>query len=121
MKKQALVTRDSLQTMLDQADDVKRQHIIGRALVALFERQTQDEKAVNDTKVLNNVGFQACDAKSGSLTAKTYLKRKALEAWQVEKWTRRQASGYARICKYAGQLNEVALAKRQLNLEMEKC
>lgn len=118
MKKQVIVTRESLQAMLDQADAVKRQHIIGRALVVLFERQTQDEKAVNDTKVLNNIGFQACDAKSGSLTAKTYLKRKALEAWQVEKWTRRQASGYARICKYAGQLNEAALEKRQKQLTL---
>lgn len=113
MKKQVLVTRDSLQKMLDNADAVKRQHIVGRALVALFERQTEDEKRVNDTKVHNNIGFQGCDAKGGSITAKTYLARRSLENWQVERWTRKGANGYARLCKYAGQLNEIAVAKAQ--------
>lgn len=116
MKKQVIVTRDSLQKMLDNADAVKRQHIVGRALVALFERQTQDEQRVNDTRILNNLGFQGCDAKSGSITAKTYLKKRSLEDWQVEKWLKKGANGYARLCKYAGQLNEIAVAKAQKEL-----
>lgn len=113
MKKQVLVSRDSLQRMIDNADAVKRQHIIGRALVALFERQTEDEKRDNTTKLDNNVGFAGCDSKSGSLTAKSYLKNKGLATWQVEKWTARQKNGFARICKYAGQLNEIAIMKAQ--------
>lgn len=113
MKKQVIVTRESLQAMLDNADDVKRQHIVGRALVALFDRQTQDEKRVNDTRLHNNIGFQGCDAKSGSITAKTYLARGELADWQVERWTRRGSTGFSRICKYAKQLNEIAIAKAQ--------
>jgi hypothetical protein len=93
-------------------------HIVGRALVALFDRQTQDEKAVNDTNKLNTVGFSAADAKSGSLTAKFYLKHNRLEDWQVEKWTR-LIKGYARLCKYARQLNDVAVRKAQAKLQVQ--
>ena len=116
MKKQVIVTRDSLQRMLDNADAVKRQHIVGRALVALFDRQTEDEQRDNQTKLDNNIGFAGCDSKSGSITAKTYLKKRSLEGWQVEKWLKKGANGYARICKYAGQLNEIAVAKAQREL-----
>ena len=113
MKKQTIVTRESLQAMLDQADQAKRQHIIGRALVALFERQTQAEQASNHTQVDNGVGFAGCDSRSGSITAKTYLKNKSLQDWQVERWMKRGANGFARICKYAGQLNEIAINKAE--------
>lgn len=116
MKKQVIVTRESLQAMLDNADAVKRQHIVGRALVALFARQTESEQADNTTKVNNNVGFAGNDSKSGSITAKTYLKRKELADWQVEKWTKPQANGFARLCKYHTQLNEIALRKKQKEL-----
>jgi hypothetical protein len=116
MKKQVIVTRDSLQKMLDNADAVKRQHIVGRALVALFERQTAAEQADNVTKEDNGVGFAGCDSIGGSLTAKSYLKNKTLQAWQVEKWMKRGSNGYARLCKYAGQLNEIAVAKAQKEL-----
>ena len=111
MKKQPIVTRESLQSMLDNADVVKRQHVVGRALVALFDRQTQAEQLSNGTIADNNIGFAGGDARGGSLTAKTYLKRRSLEEWQVEKWTRRQANGFSRLCKYAKQLNEIATAK----------
>jgi hypothetical protein len=118
MKKQALVTRESLQQMINNADSVKIQHIVGRALVALFERQTEAEKSDNTTKVNNNVGFAGCDSIGGSLTAKTYMRRKALEAWQVEKWTRIASNGFPRICKYASQLNEIAMEKQQRRLDL---
>jgi hypothetical protein len=106
----AIVTRQSLQSMLDKADDVKRQHIIGRALIVLFERQTEAEKVTNDTKEDNGVGFAGCDAKSGTLTAKYFLKHRSLLPWQVNAWMKRSKAGYARICKYHSQLNEAAEA-----------
>jgi hypothetical protein len=106
-----IVTRTSLQTMIDQADDIKVQHVIGRALVALFQRQTESEKSTNDTHNENDIGFSGADAKSGSLTAKYYLKHKKLEQWQIEKWTKRSKNGYARLTKYHKQLNDVAVRK----------
>lgn len=106
-----IVTRESLQLMLDKASPEKRQHIVGRALVALFERQTASEKSCNDTHDWNKIGFSGADAKSGTLTAKTYLKHKKLLDWQVERWMAPQKNGYARVTKYAAQLNEIALEK----------
>lgn len=105
-----IVTRDSLKAMLEAADDEKRARIIGRALVRLFERQTADEKASDDTNRTNSVGFSNADAKSGSLTAKSFLKRGSLLKWQLEDWMR-PVNGYPRICKYAKQLNDVAVQK----------
>jgi hypothetical protein len=117
-KVQPLVTRESLQRMIDEADAVKRMHIVGRALTALFARQTQAEQADNVTKVDNGVGFAGCDSVGGSLTAKSYLARQALQPWQVEKWTRTGSNGFPRICKYAKQLDEIARARAATQLPL---
>lgn len=100
------ITKESLNAMLLAADAVKRQHIIGRALVRLFERQTSVEQARNDTENKNWVGFSASDAKSGSLTAKYYLKHRKLEDWMVNKWMT-ITNGYPRLCRYSRQLNQI--------------
>jgi hypothetical protein len=107
----AIVTRESLQSMLNTADEARRQQIIGRALVVLFERQTEAEKATNDTKEDNGVGFCGSDAKAGTLTAKYFLKHRTLLDWQVEKWLKRGSNGFARLCKYHAQLNQAAQAR----------
>ena len=94
-------------------DPVKLQHIVGRALVALFKRQTETERTLNDTNVNNNRGFTAGDAKSGSITAKYYIKHKKLESWQIQKWLEGNARGEMRLTKYWRQINEVAAEKAQ--------
>lgn len=106
-----LVTQDSIAALLNDARGYRFvQHVVGRALVALFERQTKDEQAVNDTRVWNAVGFASSDARSGSLTAKSYLKNKSLLDWQVDNWTR-DFRGRPRLCKYHKQLNQIAMEK----------
>jgi len=111
MKKPVIVSRQSLQQMLNTADSTKLQHIVGRALVALFQRQTETEKAGNVTDRDNDVGFTGADARSGSLTAKSYIKNQKLEQWQVDKWIKVQRNGFARLTKYHKQLNEIAIVK----------
>lgn len=106
-----IVSKDSLKDMLMNAPEDKRVRIIGRALVALFDRQTRDEQATNDTKEHNNVGFTGGDARGGSLTAKYFLKHGKLESWQVERWMKVGKSGYPRLCKYHKQLDAIAKAK----------
>lgn len=108
----AIVTRDSLQNMLDSSNADYVMHVVGRALVALFNRQTEGEKATNSTNVDNGIGFAGCDAISGTLTAKSYLKNRKLQDWQVEKWLKRGKNGYSRLSKYHAQLNQVAQAKK---------
>ena len=110
-----IVSQNSLQLMLEAASPEKRVAIIGRALVALFNRQTETEKTINDTTQWNKVGFSGADGKSGSLTAKYYLKHGTLLDWQVERWMKPQRNGYARLCKYHKQLNEIATRKMAVN------
>ena len=105
-----IVTKDNLNQMLQNADAAKRVHIIGRALVALFNRQTQAEQSANTTDNSNGIGFAGSDARSGCLTAKSYIKNRTLQQWQVDKWMT-ESRGYPRICKYAKQLNEIAVEK----------
>ena len=103
-----LVTQESLQAMLDNPDQVYVAHVIGRALAALLNRQTQEEQSSNETRLHNNIGFTGADGRSGSLTAKSYIKRNGLQDWQIERWVKRGKNGFSRLTKYAKQLNEIA-------------
>jgi len=105
------VTRESLNTMLHNENPRYVQTVIGRALWALFLRQTEDEQNSNDTHQNNSIGFSGADGKSGSLTAKYWMKHKRLEDWMVAKWMKPARNGYPRLCKYVKQLNEIAEAK----------
>ncbi len=107
----ALVTHESIEELLnDPRGHEFVQHVVGRAMVALFDRQTEDEKVSNDTREFNTIGFSGADARQGSLTAKYYRKHKKLQDWQVAQWTR-DFRGRPRLCKYHRQLNEIAEAK----------
>jgi hypothetical protein len=108
----AIVTRENLQQMLDNADTQRRIQIVGRALVVLFNRQTEVEQQTNETNNLNGVGFTGADGHSGCLTAKSFLKNRTLADWQVERWLKKDKNGFARLVKYHKQLNEAAEAKR---------
>ena len=117
MSQQVLVTRQSIQNMLNNENRRYVIDVVGRALVAIFNRQTEDEKSSDTTKKVNGVGFTGSDAHSGSLTAKSYLKNKTLQDWQVERWLKvNPKTGFARLCKYHTQLNQIAIEKQnQLN------
>lgn len=120
MSTPALVTRDSIRELLNTPDRQFRVRVIGRALVGLFERQTAQEKSSNHTIINNWVGFAAHDAKSGTLTAKYFLKNKDLLDWQVERWMKIGKTGYPRLCKYHRQLNEIAIAKQSLTPNQDR-
>ena len=110
-KQKQIVTRDTIARMLDNPNRKYVETVIGRALLALLDRQTEDEKRAADTRVWNAVGFSGADARSGTLTAKFYAKHGCLLDWQVNKWTKKGRNGYPRLCKYHKQLNEIALEK----------
>jgi hypothetical protein len=107
----AIVTRDSLTTMIEEANDAKRQAIVGRAMVVIFKNQTDDERVMNATNKDNGVGFTGADARAGSLTAKYFIKHQRLEDWMIDNWTRTNTRGVMRIAKYHKQLNAAAKAK----------
>lgn len=111
MKTTPIVTRDSLQTMLDSNNPAFVSQVIGRGLWGIFQRQTEDEKEINTTNKYNGIGFTGADAFGGSLTAKFWRKHGKLLDWQIAKWTRKGKNGYARLCKYHKQLNEIAIER----------
>ena len=85
---------------------------VARALVVLTERQTADEQASEDTKYLNGQGFRPCHARMGTSMAKFYERTGYLSPKQVAYWRKPQKDGKMRIAIYAGQLLEVAEAKK---------
>lgn len=109
-----LVTKQSLTDMLAAADDAKKVRIVGRALVALFNMQTESERQGDATTNHNGVGFTSCDGRTGSLSAKFFIKHGTLAAWQVKLWTDHTANGFPRICKYSRQLNDIAVERDQM-------
>lgn len=110
-RKTYLVTRDSIRALLSSSNPKLVEATIGRALVVLLNRQTLSESQSNQTEVNNMIGFTGADAKSGSLTAKYWLKHGTLQDWQVQRWTRVGASGYPRLAKYWKQLDNAAKMK----------
>lgn len=108
-KPESIVTRESFMSMLI-ASRERQKKVVGRALVALYKRQTEDEKTSLQTKHDNSRGFSAPDAKSGTLCAKYFLRHGTLQDWQFANWMREE-KGLPRIAKYVRQLNEIALAK----------
>ena len=111
-KPKAIVTRDTIARMLENPNRKYVEAVIGRALLALLDRQTEDEKRAADTREWNAVGFSGADARSGTLTAKFYAKHGCLLDWQVARWSKPAKNGYPRLAKYHKQLNEIAMEKR---------
>ena len=102
------VTRDSLVALLARNPEL----VVGRALVAIFKSgQTESERSGNTAEVFNGIGFSGADARSGSITAKYFIKHGKLLDWQVEQWTKPAKNGYPRLCKYVKQLDAIAQAK----------
>lgn len=104
----ALVTREWVRDYINNQPREKVERMVGRALIALMRRQTEDEQASNITNHSNSRGFSAADARSGTITAKSYLKWGRLKDWQLERWTRVCKNGYPRLAKYARQLDCIA-------------
>lgn len=105
----AIVTKDFLQEKISQ----NPAKVIGRALVAIFNHQTESEKASNATRLSNGVGFTGTDGRIGAITAKYYLKHGTLLDWQIANWLKINRRGEPRILKYANQLNTIANGKIQ--------
>lgn len=90
----------------------QRVAVLGRALVAIWNNQTKEEKDTASTVLRNGRGFTGPNAKLGSRAAETYLSTNTLPDWLARVWLK-EKNGYPRICKYASQLNVIANVNRQ--------
>ena len=106
-----LVTKDSLIRLL--SDERKCAHVVGKALLAIKNRQTTDEIECQGTFIANGIGFSHADAEIGTSMASWYEKTGMLTTKQVAYWTKPIGkTGYPRISKYWRQLNAVAIEKK---------
>jgi hypothetical protein len=106
MKLQKLVTKEWLIAKLDK----NAEHVIGRALVAIYSRQVDEEKS-GITIFANGVGFSKPDANLGTLTAKIFLRSGNVPDKLKRLWLLPNRKNEPRIVKYANQLNEIANQK----------
>jgi len=91
---------------------------IARAVVVLNERQTASEQNAESTINHNGVGFTPADARMGTSMANFYTKRGYLTEKQLAYWKKPNVNGTWRICKYAGQLLDIA--KQKANAMQER-
>ncbi len=77
--------RVKVETVLSRKDKVGM-HAVGRALVHLKNRQTEDEQVSEETKVHNKKGFQPVHARIGTSMANFYEKNGFLTPKQVAYW-----------------------------------
>jgi hypothetical protein len=104
-----IVTKEKLNEMLN--NEEIRMRVIGRALVHLRNRQTQDEQIEEKTKHSNLRGFQPADARMGTSMASYYERFGKLSEKQQSYWMIRNCKGTMRLSKYWRQLDEEAKKK----------
>ena len=93
-------TPEEIRALLDRSLEA-----VERAVVAIYRRQTEDEKEAYETKHHNRVGFAACHAGLGTYYAKWILSGKHLSGSHVERARRM-------VRHYAGQLHQIALTNQ---------
>jgi hypothetical protein len=81
------------------------QKAVERAIVAIYERQTADEKATHSTSKTNGVGFSQYDAEFLSSLAEWIKRGRSLSPRQL-------AIGRNKIKRYHRQLAEIANSKQ---------
>ena len=77
---------------------------VERAVVAIYQRQTDDERERDETRHDNGVGFNAFHAHLGSYYARWILSGRRLSGHHLDKARRMMR-------RYVGQLTEIALQR----------
>lgn len=113
------VTRERLTELIRRGDAVAM-HAIGRALVHLLNRQTNEEQRENTTKHHNDRGFSPADARLGSIHAKYYIRHKCLQPWQIAYWLRVNSKGVPRLSKYWAQIDQEAQKKAAARAQQQQ-
>lgn len=90
-----------------------RVHAVGKALVHLFNRQTEEEQLCETTNRNNGIGFTGAHGEIGTSMAKFYMSRGFLTPKQIDYWQRPVGKlNRPRILMYKKQLLEEAIKKQ---------
>jgi hypothetical protein len=84
-----------------------------RALICIYQRQTEDEQRNRETKHHNTIGFRANDAKYMTMAAQWALRNGTLDDFHMQKVR-------SKIMHYWRQLIEIAEEKNALRARMGK-
>lgn len=109
----AILSLEGIVELLMRDDETGRK-AVGRALLALNERQTNDEQIEGETKYDNKMGFQKCHARRGTSMANYFRIHGKITDKQWKWWTSTAPGGKRpRILIYAGQLLRIAQIKQR--------
>ena len=98
MTEQKIWTIEEIKALLAESDKA-----VARAILAIYNRQTEDEQTIKETTDHNGIGYNGVDANFMSSLAQFYQSKGFLSAGQLK-------YGRKAIMKYAGQLTEIANA-----------
>jgi len=98
MTEQKVWTAKEIKALLAESDKA-----VARAILAIYNRQTEDEQTIKETTDHNGVGYNGVDANFMSSLAQFYQTKGFLSSGQLK-------YGRKAIMKYAGQLTEIANA-----------
>jgi len=99
-------TKESIQALINSTNPDTARKAIERGILAIYERQTADEKAESRTKHHNNIGFDGIRGKRGSYYARWLLAGKHLTG---QHYSRAKDI----VLYHAGQLARIANEKAQ--------
>ena len=93
-------TPDEIKALLDRSAEA-----VERGVVAIYKRQTEDERDAAETKHSNRIGFSAFHAHRGTYYARWILSGRHLSGSHVERARKL-------VRHYAGQLYQIALGNQ---------
>jgi hypothetical protein len=93
---QKVWTREEIESMV-RADDAA----VERAMVAIWERQTADERLTEGTRHTNNRGFAHCTARSGTYYANWVRSGRHLTGKHLDKARRIALHHAQQLCDFA--------------------
>jgi len=86
---------------------------VQRAVVVVFERQTQEEKAQEVSCRENGIGFNKPDARQGSKMARWILSGKNLTGWHLKKAFEMMPKYWKQIATEINQKGEARVVSKQ--------
>lgn len=99
--------KEEIESLLEAKDEA-----ILRAVVAIYKKQTDDEKDRKHTIDKNGIGFTGCDGRTGTFHGEYLTKwewnRPYVQTKILPYWKRFNKKGKMKICKYATQLTKIA-------------
>ena len=96
MTDQKVWTVEEIRELLKESDKA-----VARAILAIYNRQTEDEQSIKETTEHNGIGYNGVDANFMSSLAQFYQTKGFLSAGQLK-------HGRKAIMKYAKQLTDIA-------------